>query len=138
MAAATINRDTRQRSGNRRVFPMAANTLLFAGTIAAVNASGLLTKGAVATTLKCVGVTTGKVDNSTGLASAIKGETEVGVFGPFGNSTSTDQILLADVGADCFIVDDQTVAKTNGGATRSVAGKVWDVTTEGVWVNFTL
>ena len=40
------------------------------------------------------------------------------------------------MGSDCYIVDDQTVAKTNGGATRCVAGKVWDVDAEGVWVEF--
>ena len=54
----------------------------------------------------------------------------------FGNSTSTDAITLADVGSDCYIVDDQTVAKTNGSGTRSRAGRVFDVDSEGVWVDF--
>ena len=40
----------------------------------------------------------------------------------------------ADVGADCYIVDDQTVAKTNGTNTRSVAGKIIAVDADGVWV----
>ena len=49
---------------------------------------------------------------------------------------SADAITLADVGSDCYIVDDQTVAKTNGTNTRSVAGKVFDVDADGVWVDF--
>ena len=45
-----------------------------------------------------------------------------------------DLIAQADVGADCYIVDDQTVAKTNGTNTRSVAGKIIAVDADGVWV----
>jgi hypothetical protein len=38
------------------------------------------------------------------------------------------------IGNDCYIVDDQTVAKTNGTATRSIAGKIRAVDAQGVWV----
>ena len=38
------------------------------------------------------------------------------------------------VGATVFLVDDNTVALTNGGGTRSVAGVVWQVDSDGVWV----
>ena len=54
----------------------------------------------------------------------------------FANSAAADAITLADIGADCYIVDDQTVAKTSATNTRSVAGKVFDVDAEGVWVDF--
>ena len=47
---------------------------------------------------------------------------------------AADAIVRADVGADCYIVDDQTVAKTNGSNTRSVAGKIIAVDADGVWV----
>lgn len=137
MAATTTDRNTRQRSGLIRSLPLAAATKIPAGVIAALNSSGLLVNGATSTTLKSVGVTQATLDNSAGLASAISGEVHTGVYGPFGNSAAGDAIALADVGSDCFIVDNQTVAKTNGGSTRSVAGKVFDVTAEGVWVLFT-
>jgi hypothetical protein len=138
MAAATKDRDTQQRAGQGRAFPVAASTVLFAGVIACVNASGQLVNGATATTLKCVGVTRARIDNGAGAAGAVQGEAWGGVYGPFDNSASTDQIARADIGADCWIVDNQTVAKTNGTNTRSVAGKVWDVDADGrVWVNFT-
>jgi hypothetical protein len=52
----------------------------------------------------------------------------------FANSTAGDAITNADRYADCYIVDDQTVAKTDGTGTRSVAGKVVDVDSIGVWV----
>lgn len=138
MAAATTDRNTRQRQGDRRAFPLAAAASIFAGTIVALNASGKLVRGSAATGLKCVGVAVGRYDNSTGAADAVSGEAQRGIYGPFANSASADQIALADVGADCFIVDDQTVAKTNGSNTRSLAGRVHDVTPEGVWVNFYL
>ena len=40
----------------------------------------------------------------------------------------------ADIGGDCFIADDQTVAKTNGGNTRPLAGKVVGLDGGNVWV----
>lgn len=43
----------------------------------------------------------------------------------FGNSASTDLIAAAQVGSDCYLVDDQTVAKTSATSTRSIAGRVW-------------
>ena len=50
-------------------------------------------------------------------------------------TTVADLITTADIGADCYVVDDQTVAKTNGGGQRSVAGKIFDVDAQGVWVD---
>jgi hypothetical protein len=135
MAALTQDRDTRRRPSEQFEFPVAAATLIYAGSIVCVNASNLATKGATATTLKTVGVAEDRADNSLGAASAIRVKVRRGCF-KFANSASADQIVLADVGADCFVVDDQTVAKTNGSNTRSVAGKVRDVDTDGVWVDF--
>lgn len=137
MAATASDRNTKARPGQRRAFGMAANTYIPSGVIVCLNAAGNLVNGSTSATLVCVGVSVARYDNSTGAAGAIKGEADRGVWGPFANSAAADQVALADIGNDCFIVDNQTVAKTNGGATRSVAGKVHDVTPEGVWVHFT-
>lgn len=137
MTAATTDRNTNSRAGKLRAFPVAAATLIYAGVMVALNAAGLLVMGATSTTLKCVGIATRRADNSAGAASAISCETERGVFGPFANSSAGDLIALADVGSDCYMVDNQTVAKTSGSSTRSVAGQVHDVTADGVYVNFT-
>jgi len=133
MTAQTQDRNTPARDNVDFEFPMAASTKIYAGSIACLNSSGLLTKGAATTGLKTVGVAQALCDNSAGAASALKGKVRRGCY-RFGNSASTDLIALADVGADCYIVDDQTVAKTNGSSTRSVAGKIRDVDTDGVWV----
>lgn len=53
----------------------------------------------------------------------------------FANSASTDQITQTEVGSNCYIVDDQTVAKTSNSNARSIAGRVWKVdATKGVLV----
>ena len=46
---------------------------------------------------------------------------------------AADLVTHAERGKSCYIAVDQTVAKTNGGATRSVAGKVLGVEADGVW-----
>jgi hypothetical protein len=135
MAALATDRATPRREGTTRVFPVAASTLIYAGAIVAINASNLATKGAVSTTLKAVGVAVERADNSAGAASAITVKVERGVW-LMANSAAGDAITLADIGSNCFIVDDQTVAKTNGSTTRSVAGVVNDVDASGVWVQF--
>lgn len=133
MAALTEERLTPARDADRFEFPMAAATKIFRGALVCINASSLAVKGAVATTLKCVGIAEETADNSAGAASAMTVKVRRGCF-PFANSASGDLIALKDVGGDCFIVDDQTVALTNGGSTRSVAGKIRDVNADGVWV----
>jgi len=133
MAALTADRDTAIRKAEDFGFPVAASTKIFAGALVCINSSNLATKGAVSTTLKCVGVAQEQADNSAGSAGDIRVKVRRGCF-KFANSAAGDAIALADVNAECFIVDDQTVAKTNGSASRSVAGRVRDVEADGVWV----
>jgi hypothetical protein len=132
--ALSAERDTISRSGDRLNLPMAA-VKIYGGSLVARNASGNATPGAVATTLRGVGRAAETVDNSGGSAGDRNIEIDKGIF-RFANSSSSDEITRADIGADCYIVDDQTVAKTNGTSTRSVAGKVFDVDALGVWVDF--
>lgn len=131
----TSARDTKSRSGNQVSYPVAANKTLWQGGIVATDAAGNLTPGAVATTLTAQGIAEETADNSAGAAGAIPGKVKKGVFGPFKNH-GADLVTQADVKKDCFIVDDETVAKTNGGNTRSIAGKVVSVEEAGVWVRF--
>lgn len=114
-------------------FWIAGNTKVNMGAIACLNASGLLVPGATATGLKAVGRARATYDNTGGSAQAFKCAVESGIFHYF-NSAAADLIAVADIGADAYIVDDQTVAKTDGTGTRSVAGKIIDVDTTGVWV----
>lgn len=135
MAALVENRDTIRRSGDTLSLKAAAAKTYFAGALAARDANGRATPGATATTLRGVGRVAETVDNSAGLDDAADVTIERGIF-RYANSAAADEITAASIGADCYIVDDQTVAKTDGSGTRSVAGKIFDVDSLGVWVDF--
>ncbi|SDO76528.1 hypothetical protein SAMN05216303_102297 [Rhodoferax sp. OV413] len=132
----TSDRDTQRRNGDLLSLPLSA-IKVFAGGLACIStATGFATKGATATTLRGVGVFEETVDNSAGAAGAVNAPIRRDGCFRFANSSAGDLITLADVGADCYIVDDATVAKTSGSATRSIAGKVRDVDAVGVWIEF--
>lgn len=58
-----------------------------------------------------------------------------GVF-RYANSSGADEITLDDYGKPVFALNNQTVAKTDGGGARPKAGVVRDVDAAGVWVEF--
>lgn len=135
MAALAKDRNTPQRAGDDFNAPVAAAVKIFTGSLVALDAAGDATPGAVSLTLTALGRAQETVDNTGGAAGDVSVEVRKGVF-RFANSAAADLIIRADIGNDCFIVDDQTVAKTNGTSTRSAAGKVVDVDGAGVWVEF--
>lgn len=137
MAALTSDRATAERVGDQFAYDVAAAVICRAGGIAVLDASGNVKPAVTATGLICAGRFDETVDNTAGAAAAVKARVKNGVF-RFGNSAAADLIGKAEVGDDCYLVDDQTVAKTNGGATRSLAGKVVDVDAAGVWVRMGL
>lgn len=132
MAALSAARNTPQRIGSQ-AFPVKANTTVHQGSLVVIDA-GYLAPGRTAAGLIAAGMA-----ESSGTAVAA-GDAQVpvryGVF-KFGN-LAADLVAQADVATDCYIVDDQTVSKTNGGATRSRAGKVVAVESDGVWVQIGL
>lgn len=133
MAALTVERDTRRRSGELLALKAAAAKKYLAGALCARDANGRATPGATATTLVGVGRVAETVDNSAGIDDAVDVQIEKGIF-RFAND-GVAPAALADIGNNCYIVDDQTVAKTDGTGTRSVAGKIFDVDSLGVWVD---
>ncbi len=135
MTALAQDRNTPARAGDVRSGLLAASVLVYAGALVMRNAAGYLTKGATATGAIGVGRAEERVDNSDGSAGDLGLRYKPGVF-RFANSASADAITVAEVGDVCFVVDDQTVAKTDGTGTRSPAGLVEDVDDLGVWVRF--
>ncbi len=137
MAALTAERDTKKRAGDRLSAPMAA-VKIFAGSLVCLStATGFATKGATATTLVALGVARETVDNSAGAAGDQQVPIDREGWFKFANSASGDLIARDDIGKDCYVVDDQTGALTDGGATRSKAGKIRDVDADGgVWIEF--
>ena len=135
MTALTQDRNTLRRDGVQTEPPVAAGARIYGGALVAINAAGFAVPGSTATGLIGAGVAEQRADNTGAAAGAIRVRLNR-LPHCFGNGESADAITLADVGSDCYIVDDQTVAKTNGSGTRSRAGRVFDVDSEGVWVDF--
>ncbi|MDN8883630.1 hypothetical protein Q0M56_14075, partial [Staphylococcus aureus] len=77
------------------------------------HAASALVPGSASTTLRTVGV----AENST-RDQAYDGRIRCrrGTY-RFENSAAGDAITMLEVGTQCFVVDDMTVAKTNGGST---------------------
>lgn len=136
MAALTAARNTPERAGDTLGFPVKAAVKPMQGGIAVLN-GGYAAPGTTALNLIAVGRFEESVDNSAGANGDVSVRVARGVF-KFGNSSAGDLIAQANVGADCYIVDDQTVALTNGTNTRSRAGKIVAVDSDGVWVQIGL
>lgn len=134
MAALTQARSTPERIGDVFGHPVKASTTIHQGSLVVLDA-GYAAPGRTALNLIAIG----RAEESVTAVSAGDASARVkrGVF-KFANSASADLIAQADVGADCYIVDDQTVAKTNGSSTRSRAGKIVAVDADGVWVQIGL
>lgn len=133
MTALTEGRNTPSRAGEAHQGPVAASVCCYEGGIAVRDSSGNLKPGVTATGLVAVGVFTARADNSSGSAADINADYKPGVY-RFGNSAAGDAITKAEIGDVCYIVDDQTVAKTSDTNQRSPAGIVDDVDALGVWV----
>lgn len=134
MVALTGDRSTPRALGDVIEVPMKGATTVYAGALVCLNATGFAVPGAVATTLLAVGRADEQVINA-GADGAKTIKVRRGQF-RFANSAAGDAITWADYGKQVFVVDDQTVAKTNGTTTRSVAGICRGVDAQGVWVEF--
>ncbi len=132
MAPLTKDRNTPAKEGRQQVYPVAANTTIFAGALVAIDAAGNAVPGSAATTLKAAGRAEENVVNNPGAAGAKFVLVRRGVF-KFAND-GVDPVAAANILTNCYIVDDQTVAATSGNNTRSVAGTVLEVEADGVWV----
>jgi hypothetical protein len=125
-------RDTPMVDGDFRSIGVAANAVIYAGALVCQNAAGFAVPGATAANLVALGrAEESVVGGATNGAVAVRVRT--GNF-RFRNSGGGDAITIANRGSDCFVVDDEQVALTNGGNTRSRAGVIHDVDAQGVWV----
>ncbi|MDE2595959.1 MAG: hypothetical protein KGL44_03680 [Sphingomonadales bacterium] len=136
MAALAAARNTPTALGDVRTIPLAAGAKVYAGgmvQIAAVSALAVAA-GAVAANVT-VGRAEATVDNTAGAASAVSVKVRRGVF-RYANSAAGDLIARTEIGKTVYVVDDQTVAKTNNAGARPAAGTCFDVDAQGVWVEF--
>lgn len=135
MAALTDQRSTPEADHPARAVHAvlaADSTQFFKGGMVALNASGLLVKASTSTTLRSAGRC--RENFTTGVSNTRKIEFESGLF-KYANSAAGDLIAQDDIGESCYFVDDQTVAIV--ATARSIAGTVYQVDADGVWVLFT-
>ena len=122
------------KDGHQNTYqPMAASVSIYSGTIALTNASGLAHPAtSVATTDTCWGLFNGLLNGTPTVSTPIVEGTTAGVdtigidTGSFWLTpgTSGDALTQADVGNVVYVIDEVTVGKTSGGATRPVAGRL--------------
>lgn len=139
MAALSANKDVQEKQSafSQPVGDFGSGTCvdsdeIYKGALICFDSNDSKVKpGATSTTLIAMGVSRERYTSGTGDGKTL--QVDCGIF-KFENSSAGDAITDAEAGTTCYIVDDQTVAKTNGGSTRSAAGKVYAVDSDGVWV----
>lgn len=123
MAALAADRNTARRENRMFVDPVAAAVKIFAGSIIVLDAAGNAKPAITGVGLIARGRAEEQVDNLAGIAGAktIKGER--GIFACKSDGT----LARTNIGKTVYLVDDQTVAATDGTATRSAAGTLKDL-----------
>lgn len=137
MAALSTDRDTIEMAqfGDAvasRAIPQEGATTLHAGALVMTSASGHAAPGAAATGRVALGRCQKRSVNA-GADGAATAEVKPGVY-KWNNSAAGEAVTQAEVGKVCYIVDDNTVGKTDAVGTLSPAGKVVQVDSDGVWV----
>lgn len=134
MAALARGRRIIEREGRIVAHPLAAAAKLFTGALAVLD-GGYLKPGTTALGLKAVGVAEFDVDNTDGADGAVS--VNVRRWGTFRfANAAADPVARSHIGGLAYIVDDQTVAATDGAGTRSAAGTIVDLDAQGVWIEF--
>lgn len=134
MAALTQGQRRLSRDGYTVSDPVAAGVKIFPGALVVLE-GGYLKPGRSALGLTARGMAQAEADNTGGGDGAIAVNVLRKGAHCFVNHVA-DPVGRAHVGGKAYIVDDQTVAATNGGNTRSVAGTIVDVDAHGVWIEF--
>ena len=110
---------------------VAAGARIYQGSLV-VAVAGFAEPGSSAVGLIALGRAEETVDNSGGLDGEKRVKVSPGAF-KFKNAAA-DAVTQADLYGTCYVVDDETVARTSGANTRSPAGTIIDLEADGVWV----
>lgn len=140
--AQTQPRKVQERQGQKHGHPVLAGAIIHQGAIV-VLASGWAAPGrsgegadnaakaADAATLQVVGIAEESVTGGAANGD-VRVPTRAGYF--LFNNLDGDPVTRSEIGKPCFLVDDETVAKTSPNNTRARAGIVDDLEDAGVWV----
>lgn len=131
MTELTQGRPTKRRAGDQFADPVKASAVIYMGALVALDATGFAVRAATAVGLKARGVATQDAVNTGGADGALMVAVEKGVFA-FRNDGSINRTHIEGT---AYIVDDNVVSATDGGSTRSAAGKIVDIADGDVWVH---
>lgn len=128
----TKEANTEERRGQVRGYKVKGGEKIFKGALVVIDA-GLACKGKESETVFAAGRATQTIDATDAADGDYIVLVEEGVFG--WDNKADDALTSADIGKDCYVFDDHTVADT--AASRSVAGRIVDVDSK-VWVRTAL
>ena len=120
MANLDASRDSKRNIGDELSDEVLEAVEIFKGSMVFLTAAGYATP-IMAAGLVLRGIAQEYKDNTDGASGDVRIKTMQGVH-EFKNSASSDELTKADLEKVCYVVDNQTVAKTDGGGTRAVAG----------------
>lgn len=127
----TAPRKIKQLASEAIPYGVAANVKIYQGAMVVLDA-GFAEPGKSAANLASVGIAFTGVDNTGGADGDQKVDCRRGTW-QLDNDAGTP-VTIADIGEDCFVLDDHTVS--GDGTGRSVAGEIINVDAGGVWVKF--
>lgn len=126
MAALTAARNTKEYSidavPKQYVYPVKGTTKILQGGLVGLLA-GFLVPASANSAIKVIGRAQKTVDNTAGADGALTCEVQRGAFF-YDSGTAADAITAANVGFDCYAIDDHTVGLTDSLGTRPRAGKI--------------
>lgn len=131
MPALTRDRNTPLMNATVIAVLVASNAKIFAGALVVANANGYAAPGSTAAGLTYLGRAEESVDNTGGADGAATVPVRRLSAFKWGNDGSITQ---AHQGKTAYIVDDQTLAATDGTGTRSAAGRIVGIESDGVWI----
>jgi len=134
MSALSADRNTAQMGlgiPQRMSYPVLTGVTIYKGALVVIDSSGYAKPGVAAeTTDVCVGRASQQVVAGSAASGTYTVEVEQGVFKWAVNGTA---VTIADLGALCYVYDDQTVTKSSSSA--SIAGTIYGVDASGTaWV----
>lgn len=127
----TKAKNIKRREREFRDLPVKSASVIIQGGLV-VMSGAFATKGITALSLIAIGIAQADADNTSGADGAISVSVRTGCFA-FVNSAGA-AVDRSHIGKTVYIEDDETIASTDGGGTRSAAGVCFDVDSSGVWV----
>lgn len=131
MSAANAPIDAPERQGQSRNYPVAAATIIYAGALVALSATGFAVPAANIAGLKVQGRAEHTIDNSAGADGDLDVVVKAGVF-RYNNSVA-NPVGVADVGKMAYAEDDNVVGTTTTNKVK--AGRIVAVAADGVWID---